>query len=114
MHKEYYSLAIAASCFGLIIISIMEMKTKQIKVWYNQSNRPFFLLSWVTVSLLWFYVSFFIIMVNIGGEKDWVNSNVFQDIGGVLGPFNNSGKFIIILFERLIHPINIDFIIKLS
>jgi len=63
------------------------------------------------VGILWFIISLFI-MIRTGGSE-WANDSLFQTVGGVLGPIINISNFIHILFERLLHPINIYFIIYL-
>ena len=111
MHKEYYGLAISSFSLGqLIKLFIYSNRRKKI-IQLDQSETSVFLLLWLIGGTLWFAISFFIIMPISG--VGWINNGMFKEVGGIIGSLENFSNSINIIFDRFIHPINIQFIFNL-
>ena len=109
MHKEYYSLSVAA--FGIaILLSKLFFKNK-INVNSEEENENFWASIWIVGGIFWFLISFFGIMIAPDGS--WENKSVFSNIGGIEGvaqdPLGASSYF----FQKLLNPATQNFLFKL-
>lgn len=109
MHKEYYSLSVAA--FGIAILLSALITKNNISTSKIKKYEIRWVLIWIIGGISWFSIAFFGIMITFDGY--WENQSMFSNIGGLEGmikePFNALNFFI----QRLLNPTTHSFLFEL-